>query len=87
MAESSEAWDARKRDELALGADVFALGNAIDGLNEVRRRFAFVAHLARGTRRAAAAARIAADIEALVGRAASQQRRLKAKRRAEHGRS
>ncbi|ACB27256.1 hypothetical protein [Methylobacterium radiotolerans] len=87
MAESSEAWEARKQDEVALGSDVFALGNAIDELNQVRRRFAFVAHLARGTRRAAAAARLAADIETLTVRATSQQRRLKAKRRAELGRS
>ena len=87
MAERWEDWEARKRDEAALGSDVFAMGNAIDELNKVRRRFAFVAHQARGTRRAAAAARIAADIETLTVRAASQQRRLKAKRRAELGRS
>ena len=87
MAESSEAWEARKLDEVALGSDVFALGNAIDELNKVRRSFAFVAYQARGTRRAPAAARLAADIETLAIRASSQQRRLKAKRRAEQVRS
>lgn len=87
MAESSEAWDARKQGEFALGSDVFALGNAIDELNKVRRSFAFVARLARDTGRAAAAARIVADIKALTVRASSQQRRLKAKRRAEQVRS
>lgn len=87
MAESPEAWQARKEDEAALGSDVFAMGNAIDELNKIRRRFAFVAHLAKGTRRAAAAARLAAGIETLAIRASSQQRRLKARRRAEQGRS